>query len=103
MTFSKYLLLAMIAISALFVYLLCQDPDLDQPIEQSTIYKLMMLLTGGAGLFVALTLYHQARSQEMASEEALELSTIKIINDLWITPNFRLAHDYDKLGSAQTA
>lgn len=99
MTFSKYLLLAMVAISALFVYLLCADPALDQPIEQSTIYRLMMLLTGGAGLFVALTLYHQARSQELATEQALELSTIKIIKDLWITPNLRLAHDYEKLGS----
>jgi hypothetical protein len=98
-TFSKYLLLAMVAISALFVYLLCADPALDQPIEQSTIYRLMMLLTGGAGLFVALTLYHQARSQELATEQALELSTIKIIKDLWITPNLRLAHDYEKLGS----
>ena len=99
MTFSKYLLLAMVALSALFVYLLCADPALDQPIEQSTIYRLMMLLTGGAGLFVALTLYHQARSQELATEQALELSTIKIIKDLWITPNLRLAHDYEKLGS----
>lgn len=99
MTFSKYLLLAMVAISALFVYLLCADPALDQPIEQSTIYRLMMLLTGGAGLFVALTLYHQARSQELATEQALELSTIKIIKDLWITPNLRLAHDYENLGS----
>ncbi len=58
-----------------------------------------MLLTGGAGLFVALTLYHQARSQEVAAEKALELSTIQIIKDLWITPNLRLAHDYEKLGS----
>ncbi len=58
-----------------------------------------MLLTGGAGLFVALTLYHQARSQESATEKALELSTIKIIKDLWIAPNFRLAQDYEKLGS----
>lgn len=89
----------MVAISALFVYLLCADPALDQPIEQSTIYRLMMLLTGGAGLFVALTLYHQARSQELATEQALELSTIKIIKDLWITPNLRLAHDYENLGS----
>ncbi len=99
MTFSKYLLVAMIGLSILFVYLLCKDPALEQPIEQSTIYRLMMLLTGGAGLFVALTLYHQARSQEAASEQALELSTIKIINDLWITPNLRLAHEYDQLGS----
>ena len=99
MTFSKYLLVAMIGLSILFVYLLCRDPALEQPIEQSTIYRLMMLLTGGAGLFVALTLYHQARSQEAASEQALELSTIKIINDLWITPNLRLAHEYDQLGS----
>ena len=99
MTFSKYLLLAMVALSAFFVYLLCADPALDQPIEHSTIYRLMMLLTGGAGLFVALTLYHQARSQELATEQALELSTIKIIKDLWITPNLRLAHDYEKLGS----
>ncbi len=89
----------MIALSVLFAYLLVQDPAPDQPIERSTIYRLMMLLTGGAGLFVALTLYHQARSQELATEKALELSTIKIINDLWITPNFRLAHDYDNLGS----
>lgn len=89
----------MIGLSILFVYLLCRDPALEQPIEQSTIYRLMMLLTGGAGLFVALTLYHQARSQEAASEQALELSTIKIINDLWITPNLRLAHEYDQLGS----
>ena len=59
----------------------------------------MMLLTGGAGLFVALTLYHQARSQEEDSEKALELSTINIIKDLWITPNFRLAEEYEKLGS----
>jgi hypothetical protein len=58
-----------------------------------------MLLTGGAGLFVALTLYHQARSQEVATEKDLELSTIRIIKDLWITPNFRLANDYEKLGS----
>ena len=99
MTFSKYLLLAMVALSAFFVYLLCADPALDQPIEHSTIYRLMMLLTGGAGLFVALTLYHQARSQEAASDQALELSTIKIIKDLWITPNFRLANEYEKLGS----
>lgn len=99
MTFSKYLLVAMIALSALFVYLLCQDPALGQPIEQSTIYRLMMLLTGGAGLFVALTLYHQARSQEVATEQSLELSTIKIINDLWIAPNIRLAQEYEHLGS----
>jgi len=99
MTFSRYLLMAMVALSALFVYLLCQDQVPNQPIEQSTIYRLMMLLTGGAGLFVALTLYHQARSQEIATEKALELSTIKIIKDLWITPNLRLAHDYDNLGT----
>ncbi|MSR05130.1 MAG: hypothetical protein EXS04_06005 [Phycisphaerales bacterium] len=99
MTFSRYLLMAMIALSAFFVYLLCQDPVPNQPIEQSTVYRLMMLLTGGAGLFVALTLYHQARSQEIATEKALELSTIKIIKDLWITPNLRLAHDYEKLGT----
>ena len=99
MTFSKYLLFSMIALSVVFVYLLCQDPAQNQPIEQSTIYRLMMLLTGGAGLFVALTLYHQARSQESATEKALELSTIKIIKDLWIAPNFRLAQDYEKLGS----
>jgi len=89
----------MIALSVLFVYLLSQDQALNQPIEQSTIYRLMMLLTGGAGLFVALTLYHQARSQEIATEKDLELSTIKIIKDLWITPNFQLANDYEKLGS----
>ncbi len=99
MTFSKYLLLTMIGLSVLIVYLLSQDQALNQPIEQSTIYRLMMLLTGGAGLFVALTLYHQARSQEVATEKDLELSTIKIIKDLWITPNFRLANDYEKLGS----
>ena len=99
MSFSKYLLFAMIGLSILFVYLLLQDPTENQPIEQSTIYRLMMLLTGGAGLFVALTLYHQARSQEVAAEKALELSTIQIIKDLWITPNLRLAHDYEKLGS----
>ena len=99
MTFSKYLLFTMIALSVLFVYLLSQDQALNQPIEQSTIYRLMMLLTGGAGLFVALTLYHQARSQEIATEKDLELSTIKIIKDLWITPNFQLANDYEKLGS----
>ena len=99
MTFSRYLLMAMIALSAFFVYLLCQDPVPNQPIEQSTVYRLMMLLTGGAGLFVALTLYHQARSQEVATEKALELSTIKIIKDLWITPNLRLAHDYENLGT----
>ncbi len=99
MTFSKYLLFTMIALSVLFVYLLSQDQTLNQPIEQSTIYRLMMLLTGGAGLFVALTLYHQARSQEIATEKDLELSTIKIIKDLWITPNFQLANDYEKLGS----
>ena len=99
MTFSKYLLLTMIGLSVLIVYLLSQDQALNQPIEQSTIYRLMMLLTGGAGLFVALTLYHQARSQEVATEKDLELSTIRIIKDLWITPNFRLANDYEKLGS----
>ena len=99
MTFSKYLLLTMIGLSVLIVYLLSQDQALNQPIEQSTIYRLMMLLTGGAGLFVALTLYHQARSQEVATEKELELSTIRIIKDLWITPNFRLANDYEKLGS----
>ena len=99
MTFSKYLLLTMIGLSVLIVYLLSQDQALNQPIEQSTIYRLMMLLTGGAGLFVALTLYHQARSQEVATEKDLELSTIKIIKDLWITPNFRLANEYEKLGS----
>ena len=99
MTFSKYLLFAMIGLGIFFMYLLYQDPSLDQPIEQSTIYRFMMLLTGGAGLFVALTLYHQARSQEAASDQALELSTIKIIKDLWITPNFRLANEYEKLGS----
>ncbi len=64
------------------MFLLLQDPTENQPIEQSTIYRLMMLLTGGAGLFVALTLYHQARSQEVAVEKALELSTIQIIKDL---------------------
>jgi hypothetical protein len=89
----------MIGLSVLIVYLLSQDQALNQPIEQSTIYRLMMLLTGGAGLFVALTLYHQARSQEVATEKDLELSTIRIIKDLWITPNFRLANDYEKLGS----
>ena len=99
MTFSRYLLVAMIALSAFFVYLLFQDQVPNQPIEQSTVYRLMMLLTGGAGLFVALTLYHQARSQEIATEKALELSTIKIIKDLWITPNLRLAHDYENLGT----
>ena len=99
MTFSKYLLLTMIGLSVLIVYLLSQDQALNQPIEQSTIYRLMMLLTGGAGLFVALTLYHQARSQEVATEKELELSTIRIIKDLWITPNFRLANEYEKLGS----
>ena len=99
MTFSRYLLLAMIALSAFFVYLLYQSPVVDEPIEHSTVYRLMMLLTGGAGLFVALTLYHQARSQEVATEQALELSTIKIIKDLWITPNLRLAQDYDNLGT----
>ena len=99
MTFSKYLLLTMIGLSVLIVYLLSQDQALNQPIEQSTIYRLMMLLTGGAGLFVALTLYHQARSQEVATEKDLELSTIRIIKDLWITPNFRLANEYEKLGS----
>ena len=99
MTFSKYLLLTMIGLSVLIVYLLSQDQALNQPIEQSTIYRLMMLLTGGAGLFVALTLYHQARSQEVATEKDLELSTIRIIKDLWITPNFRLGNDYEKLGS----
>jgi len=98
-TFSKYLLLTMIGLSVLIVYLLSQDQALNQPIEQSTIYRLMMLLTGGAGLFVALTLYHQARSQEVATEKDLELSTIRIIKDLWITPNFRLANEYEKLGS----
>ena len=72
MRFSKYLLFAMIGLSILFVYLLLQDPTENQPIEQSTIYRLMMLLTGGAGLFVALTLYHQARSQDTATEKALE-------------------------------
>ena len=82
MTFSKYLLLTMIGLSVLIVYLLSQDQALNQPIEQSTIYRLMMLLTGGAGLFVALTLYHQARSQEVATEKELELSTIRIIKDL---------------------
>ena len=50
MRFSKYLLFAMICLSILFVYLLLQDPSQNQPIEQSTIYRLMMLLTGGAGL-----------------------------------------------------
>ena len=99
MTFSRYLLLAMIALSTFFVYLLYQSPVADEPIEHSTVYRLMMLLTGGAGLFVALTLYHQARSQEVATEQALELSTIKIIKDLWITPNLRLAQDYDNLGT----
>jgi hypothetical protein len=89
----------MIGLSVLIVYLLSQDQALNQPIEQSTIYRLMMLLTGGAGLFVALTLYHQARSQEVATEKDLELSTIRIIKDLWITPNFRLANEYEKLGS----
>jgi hypothetical protein len=89
----------MIGLSVLIVYLLSQDQALNQPIEQSTIYRLMMLLTGGAGLFVALTLYHQARSQEVATEKELELSTIRIIKDLWITPNFRLANEYEKLGS----
>ena len=99
MNFSKYLLLAMIGLCVLFVYLLSIETAIDEPIERSTVYKLMMLLTGGAGLFVALTLYHQARSQEEDSEKALELSTINIIKDLWITPNFRLAEEYEKLGS----
>lgn len=98
MNFSKYLLLAMIGLCVLFVYLLSIETAIDEPIERSTVYKLMMLLTGGAGLFVALTLYHQARSQEEDSEKALELSTINIIKDLWITPNFRLANEYEKVG-----
>ena len=55
-----------------------------------------MLLTGSAGLFVALTLYNQARSQEVATKKELELSTIQIIKNLWITPNFRLANEYEK-------
>ena len=99
MTFSKWLLIAMVALGVLFVVLLWQDPVSEQPIERSTIYRLMMLLTGGAGLFVALALYHQARTQETAAEKALELSTIQIIKDLWITPNMRLAQDYERLGS----
>lgn len=99
MTFSKWLLIAMVALGVLFIVLLWQDPVSEQPIERSTIYRLMMLLTGGAGLFVALALYHQARTQETAAEKALELSTIQIIKDLWITPNMRLAQDYERLGS----
>ena len=71
MTFSKWLLIAMVALGVLFIVLLWQDPVSEQPIERSTIYRLMMLLTGGAGLFVALALYHQARTQETAAEKAL--------------------------------
>jgi peptidoglycan/LPS O-acetylase OafA/YrhL len=70
MTFSKWLLIAMVALGVLFIVLLWQDPVSEQPIERSTIYRLMMLLTGGAGLFVALALYHQARTQETAAEKA---------------------------------
>ena len=45
MTFSKWLLIAMVALGVLFIVLLWQDPVSEQPIERSTIYRLMMLRT----------------------------------------------------------